>query len=42
MDSIAIMAESKRGHKFAILGPTVKNKGSLIFYTDASYKISSS
>ena len=24
MDSIAIMAESKKGHNFAILGPTKK------------------
>ena len=31
MDSIAIMAESKKGHNFAILGPTEKNTGSLIF-----------
>ena len=26
MDSIAIMAELKKGHNFAILGPTVKKK----------------
>ena len=42
MDSVAIMAESKNGHNFAILGPTEKNMGSLIFCTDAIYKISSS
>ena len=43
MDSIAIMAESKKGHNFAILGLTEKkNMGSLIFCTDATYKISSS
>ena len=28
MDSIAIMAESKKGHTFAILGPTEKNSSS--------------
>ena len=33
MDSIAIMAESKKGHNFAILGPGKKRKNmdSLIF-----------
>ena len=37
------MAESKKGHNFAIQGPTKKKKkGSLIFCTDATYKISSS
>ena len=44
MDSIAIMAELKKGHNFAILGPIEEkknnnNKGSLIFCTDAIYKI---
>ena len=29
--SIAIMAESKKGHNSAILGPTKKNMHSLIF-----------
>ena len=38
MDSIAVMAESKKGHNFAILGPTEKNTGSLIFCTDAPIK----
>ena len=43
MDSIVLMAESKKGHNFVILGPTEKkNTGSLIFCTDATYKISSS
>ena len=42
MDSIAIMAESKKGHNFAILGPKEKNMGLLIFCTAAIYKISSS
>ena len=37
------MAESKKGHNFAIQGLTEKkNKFSLIFCTDATYKISSS
>ena len=38
------MTESKKGHNFAIQGPTEKknNKFSLIFCTDATYKISSS
>ena len=40
------MAESKKGHNFAIQGPTKKKKKknmcSLIFGTDAIYKISSS
>ena len=31
--TIAIMAESKKGHNFAIIGPTEKkNMGSLIFF----------
>ena len=42
MDSIAIMAESRKGHDFAIPGPTEKNTGSLSFCTDATYKILSS
>ena len=42
MNSIAIMAELKKGHNFAILVPTGKNTGSLIFCTNATYKISSS
>ena len=38
------MTESKKGHNFAIQGPTKKKKNtcSLIFCTDATYKISSS
>ena len=38
------MTESKKGHNFAIQGPTEqkKNMYSLIFCTDAIYKISSS
>ena len=39
------MAESKKGHNFAIQGLTEKKKKnmySLIFCTDARYKISSS
>ena len=37
------MTESKKGHNFAIQGPTEKkNMCSLIFCTDAIYKISSS
>ena len=36
------MAESKKGHNFAIQGPTKKNTCSLIIYTDATYKILSS
>ena len=36
------MTESKKGHNFAIQGPTEKNTCSLIFCTDAIYKISSS
>ena len=38
------MAESKKGHNFAIQGPTENKKYtcSHIFYTDATYKISSS
>ena len=36
------MTESKKGHNFAIQGPTEKKKISLIFCTDAIYKISSS
>ena len=39
--SIAIMTESKKGHNFVIQGPTEKNMCSLIFCTDATYKISS-
>ena len=39
MNSITIMAESKKGHNFVIQGPTEKNMGSLIFCTDAIYKI---
>ena len=34
------MAESKKGHNFAIQGPTEKNTRSLIFCSDATYKIS--
>ena len=41
MDSIAIMAESKKGHNFDILDPTEKKMSSLIFCTDATHKISS-
>ena len=37
------MTESKKGHNFAIQGPTEKkNMCSLIFCTDATYQISSS
>ena len=36
------MSESKKGHNFAIQGPTEKNTSSLIFCTDDIYKISSS
>ena len=37
------MTESKKGHNFAIQGPTEKkNTCLLIFCTDAIYKISSS
>ena len=36
------MTELKKGHNFAIQGPTEKNTCSLTFYTDATYKISSS
>ena len=37
------MTKSKKGHNFAIQGPTEKKKYvSLIFCTDAIYKISSS
>ena len=37
------MTESKKGHNFAIQGPTEnKNTVSLSFCTDATYKISSS
>ena len=38
------MAESKKGHNFAIKGPTEKKENMclLIFCTDARYKISSS
>ena len=36
------MTESKKGHNFAIQGPTEKYTCSLIFCTDARYKISSS
>ena len=37
------MTESNKGHNFAIQGPTEKKKMcSLIFCTDAIYKISSS
>ena len=36
------MAELKKGHIFAILGPTEKNTCTLIFCTNATYKISSS
>ena len=39
--SFAIMKESKKGHNFAILGLT-KKMFLLIFYTDATYKISNS
>ena len=45
MDSIAKMAESKKGHNFAILGPTEKKNEygpSLIFCTDATHTFSSS
>ena len=38
--SIPMMAESKKGQNFAILGPTEKNIHSLIFCTDATYNIS--
>ena len=39
--SIAIRAESKKGQNFAILGPMdKKNTSSLMFCTDATYKIS--
>ena len=31
MDSIAIMAESKKGHNFAILGPKEKKYGFAYF-----------
>ena len=31
------MAESKKGHNFAIQGPTKKNMCSLIFCADATY-----
>ena len=38
------MTESKKGHNFAIQGPTEKKKNtcSLIFGTNAIYKMSSS
>ena len=36
------MAESKKGHNFAIKGLTGKNMFLLIFCTDATYEISSS
>ena len=38
------MTESKKGHNFAIQGPTEKKKNMclLIFCTDATYKISNS
>ena len=36
------MAELKKGHNFAIEGPTEKKTCLLIFCTDATYKISSS
>ena len=38
------MTESKKGHNFAIQGPTEKKKKkcSLIFCTDATYEISNS
>ena len=39
------ITESKKGHNFAIQGPTEKKKKntfSLFFCTDATYKISSS
>ena len=39
MFSTSIMAEWKKGHNFAILGPIEKNTRSLIFGTDATYKI---
>ena len=39
---LVFMAESKKGHNFAIQGPTKKKTCSLIFCTDAIYKISSS
>ena len=43
MDSIALMTETKKGHNFAILGPTGKKYGFAYFFcTDAIYKISSS
>ena len=34
--SIAIMAESEKGHNFAILDPTKTKKYALIFCTDAT------
>ena len=40
--SIAVMAESKKGHNFAILGPNKKNTRSLMFCTDATYKLQDS
>ena len=40
--SYSFMAESKKGHNFAIQGPTEKKMFSLIFCTDATNKISSS
>ena len=36
------MTKLKKGHNFAIQGPTEKNTCSPIFCTDATYKISSS
>ena len=36
------MAELKKGHIFAIQGPTEKNTCTLIFCTDATHKITSS
>ena len=34
------MTELKKGHNFAIQGPTKKNTCSLIFCTDATYEMS--
>ena len=36
--SIAIVAEPKKGHSFAILGPTEKICVRLFFFTDATYR----
>ena len=32
MDSIALMSESKKGHNFAILGPTKKKKYGFAYF----------